>query len=167
MATTTARWPRWTRICACIPTISTEQCFRGRLEFYKRDAERAIADLSAASAKSKALYPAIWLFLQRARNGEDGGPELSAAALRVNQYKWPFPIVQFFLGQISAEEMKAAAANGDQRCEADFYYGEWHYVHGSSGRPCRCCKPPARNARGPSSNMGRPGGVAPNEPGRP
>ena len=112
------------------PDDLDQQFFRGRLEFYKRDAERAIADLSAASAKSKALYPAIWLFLQRARNGEDGGPELSAAALRVNQYKWPFPIVQFFLGQISAEEMKAAAADGDQRCEADFYYGEWHYVHG-------------------------------------
>ena len=112
------------------PDDVDQQFFRGRLRFYERDAEQAVADLSAASAKSKVLYPAIWLFLQRVRNGEDGGPELSAAALRVNQYKWPFPIVKFFLGQSSAEEMKAAAQNGDQRCEADFYYGEWQYVHG-------------------------------------
>ncbi len=99
--------------------------FRGRIHFYRRDADSAVADLQTASSKAKVLYPAIWLYLQRARDGADGGPELSAAALRVNQYKWPFPVVKFLLGQISASQMREAAETADQRCEADFYYGEW------------------------------------------
>jgi lipoprotein NlpI len=97
---------------------------RGRLWLYKQDAPKAAADLERLNAANVNLYPALWLFLARSRMGVDGGRELAARTLRSSNYKWPFPVVRFFLGQMTAAEMRAEAASDDQRCEADFYNGE-------------------------------------------
>jgi len=45
--------------------------------------------------------------------------------------KWPAPIVRLYLGQITAADANAAAANGDtatkkaQTCKANFYGGKF------------------------------------------
>jgi len=98
---------------------------RGRLWFYKGDMGKAAADLKRINIPAFNLYPALWLFLAHSRAGAESGPELAAQTLQSSNYKWPFPVVQFFLGQMSAAEARAAAANDDQRCEADFYNGEF------------------------------------------
>ena len=42
----------------------------------------------------------------------------------------PAPVASFYLGRISIEQLEAAAANDDQRCEAGFYVAEWHVAKG-------------------------------------
>ena len=49
---------------------------------------------------------------------------------------WPLPLIQFYLGKLSETEVRRAALSPDswtergQRCEADFYIGEWRLLHG-------------------------------------
>jgi lipoprotein NlpI len=97
---------------------------RGRLRFYRQDLRDAAVDFAHASAFFGVPYPAIWLFLARARMGSDGRAELAARTQRWPNGNWPAPVIQLLLGNLSAEGARAAAANGDQRCEADFYNGE-------------------------------------------
>ena len=51
---------------------------RGRLRFYRQDLSNAAVDFARASAFFGVPYPAIWLFLARARMGSDGRAELAA-----------------------------------------------------------------------------------------
>ena len=97
---------------------------RGRVRFYNGEMGLAATDFANASERENNLYPALWLFLVRSRAGVDGGPELAARTIRLGNYKWPSPVVRFFLGQMSAADVRAEAANDEQRCEADFYGAE-------------------------------------------
>jgi lipoprotein NlpI len=76
-------------------------------------------------------YLPIWIYMLEARG--DNAKAASSFARRVNEIKakgWPFPVVSFYLGQLSVEELDAAAADNDQKCEANFYIGEWHLLKG-------------------------------------
>jgi lipoprotein NlpI len=72
----------------------------------------------------------LWLYLARARSG----PQIAAAGLETNAKKlkqpdWPYPVVELFLGRRTPEATFAAAS--DDRCEAQFYIGEWHLLRGN------------------------------------
>jgi lipoprotein NlpI/RsiW-degrading membrane proteinase PrsW (M82 family) len=97
---------------------------RGRLRFYQQNVAGAVDDLARASAVSSFPYAAMWLFLARARMGIDGRQDFVAHTRRWPHETWPSPVIQHLLGNISATEARADAANDDQRCEADFYNGE-------------------------------------------
>jgi hypothetical protein len=43
---------------------------------------------------------------------------------------WPFPVAKMFLGQQSFAQTLDAAKTADERCEAQFYGGEWHLLQG-------------------------------------
>ena len=87
--------------------------FSRPIHFYRRDADSAVADLQTASSKAKVLYPAIWLYLQRARDGADGGPELSAPRCASISTRAPFPVVDPLLEQVL--RFAVAASGGDRR----------------------------------------------------
>jgi lipoprotein NlpI len=76
-------------------------------------------------------YAVLWLHLARARLGADDRDELAANAARLDPRGWPAPLVRLFLGDAVPSEVEAAAGGGDpatqrqQRCESDFYLGEW------------------------------------------
>jgi lipoprotein NlpI len=38
-------------------------------------------------------------------------------------------IIDFYLGKGSERDVMAAAGKTDERCDADFYLGEWHLLH--------------------------------------
>jgi len=97
---------------------------RGRLSLYRGDFATAIADFERASAVPVTPYPALWLFVSRARTGVDGGAQFAAQTRSWPSGSWPHPVVQQMLGRISADDARAAASNDDERCEADFYNGE-------------------------------------------
>ena len=44
---------------------------------------------------------------------------------------WPYPVVELFLGRCSPEMTLKAASKPDDRCEAQFYIGEWHLLRGN------------------------------------
>ena len=51
--------------------------------------------------------------------------ELAANARSLKASDWPYAVVELYLGQRSPEATLAAPAKADERCEAQFYIGEW------------------------------------------
>src|ERR1700748_566704 len=47
----------------------------------------------------------------------------------------PAPVVALFLGRKSAAETLATANKPGERCEAQFYFGEWYLLHGAKTVP--------------------------------
>jgi rhomboid protease GluP len=76
-------------------------------------------------------YLSIWIYILEAR--DDTAKAAAAFAQRVKEVRakvWPYPVASFYLGQMSVEQLDAAAADNDQKCEANFYVGEWHLLKG-------------------------------------
>ena len=72
----------------------------------------------------------IFLHLARQRDGQNGAAELQTNAARLKPSDWPYPVIELLLGKRTPDELLAAAANDDQRCEAQFYGGEWLLING-------------------------------------
>jgi lipoprotein NlpI len=95
--------------------------------------EEAMTEYNAAiRLDPKNAYPVLWLYLARARSG----PQIAAAELETNAKKlkqpgWPYPVVELFLGRRTPEATVAAATKPDDRCEAQFYIGEWRLLRGN------------------------------------
>lgn len=98
--------------------------------------ELAVADKNfsrlTSSAGSASLYPWIWLALTRIRQGKDV-PKKDVPDF--DKTKWPWPIADFFTGNIKQDAVFAAAGDGKDEasrghiCEADLYVGEWLLQH--------------------------------------
>ena len=104
---------------------------RGRAYFYKGDFAASAADLLNASKLTDDPYTMLWRFLARARAGQDATSELSDNAARLKNKNWPYAVIEFYLGKRSLEAMREAATNPNEKCEADFYAGEWHLMRGN------------------------------------
>jgi tetratricopeptide (TPR) repeat protein len=107
---------------------------RGFVHFLVADYPRASADLAQAIAHLPEPYPVLWRYLARTRAGGDGTAELATAAAQLKTKAWPYPIVEFYLGKRNAEDMAAAAAGAEERCEAEFYLGEWRLLRGDRSK---------------------------------
>ena len=76
-------------------------------------------------------YTVLWLYLARARSGQQSGAaELQSNAAALKPTDWPFPVVELFLGRRTAEATLAAASKPEERCEANYYVGEWYLLRG-------------------------------------
>ena len=104
---------------------------RGRAYFYKGNFPAAAADLLNASKLTDDPYTMLWHFLARARAGQDAKSELSDNAARLKNKTWPYVVIEFYLGKRSLDAMREAATNPNEKCEADFYAGEWHLMRGN------------------------------------
>jgi lipoprotein NlpI len=104
---------------------------RGLANFYAAHYGAAIADLARAlAAKPSDAYPALWLYIARARTGDQSADaKLAADAKKLAQSDWPYAVVELYLGQRTPEATLAAPAKPDDRCEAQFYIGEWQLLH--------------------------------------
>lgn len=90
----------------------------------------AAADFKkAAELNPKDAYAALWRELAERRTSNVAG-HLAEAAKQLDMTVWPAPVIRQFLGELSAEQTVAAAADNDpktrlaQTCEANFYGGE-------------------------------------------
>jgi tetratricopeptide (TPR) repeat protein len=94
------------------------------------DLQRSI-ELGSSEPPIPRAYLMLWRYLARARAGNfGGGEELAANAARLKPKEWPYPVIEFYLGKRSAGEMSSAAAKPEERCEAQFYIGEWYLMRG-------------------------------------
>jgi len=117
------------------PKDITAYSYRGFNHFLKADFPAAAADLLRSLELKVGAYPMLWRYLARARVGNVGGAEeLAANAAWLNAKAWPYPVIEFYLGKRSAAEMSAAAAKPSERCEAQFYLGEWYLVRGDRAK---------------------------------
>jgi tetratricopeptide (TPR) repeat protein len=105
---------------------------RGVVRFAYGSFGAAADDLErAANAAPKNPHPALWRYLAVARTGNPSTAELQNAAKAFPPGAWPAPVVDFYLGKITADALRAAAGQGDpkaragQQCEAEFYIGEF------------------------------------------
>jgi lipoprotein NlpI len=105
---------------------------RGYDYFGKGDFASAGADFDRTLALRIDSYPMLWRFLATGRGGKDGSAELTAKAAQLKSKDWPYPVVEFYIGRRSMEELASAAATADQRCEMQFYLGEWHLLQHQS-----------------------------------
>ena len=104
---------------------------RGEAYFYLGQFGKAETDLAAAVKNdAKVAYYALWLYLAQSHQGKDGKATLAQNASALDLKTWPGPVIDFFLGKSSADQVLSAAQVGDtktqhdQQCEADFYLGE-------------------------------------------
>ena len=87
--------------------------------------------MSRANELEDSAYPAIWHYLARERGGENGAAELEANAARLRSKDWPYPVIELCLGRRSLAEVLSLASKPAERCEAQFYTGEWYLLRGN------------------------------------
>ena len=104
---------------------------RAIAEIYSDKSGSAVNDLKTALGLDPAgHYFVLWLHIARLRINERNDDETRGHAEKLDRTKWPWPVVEFFLGSSSPEALRAAAQSADnaetrrgQICEADFYLG--------------------------------------------
>jgi tetratricopeptide (TPR) repeat protein len=110
---------------------------RGRLAFTNGNYMAAAKDWAQAWQGNRGdlsipeAYLPIWIYMLEAR--DDNAKATSGFERRVKEIEarvWPYPVASFYLGQVSVEDLDVAAADNDQKCEANFYVGEWHLLKG-------------------------------------
>jgi lipoprotein NlpI len=78
-------------------------------------------------------YAVLWLYLARARSGnQNAATEPAANAAKLKSPDWPYPVVDLYLGKATPQATLDAPTNPDDRCEAQFYVGEWLLVQGDA-----------------------------------
>ena len=121
------------------PADNAEFLWRRALaELYMNDAA-ATADAAAAlRLKPTYAYYPIWLHVARAHAGQPDAGELAANTKPIDRSKWPWPIAAMFLGAMTPDEVKNAAASAEppnaragQACEADFFIGVYRTEKGA------------------------------------
>ena len=105
---------------------------RGYANFCQVDYAAAASDLAhAVEREPEQAYAALWLYLARSRSGDQGAlAELETNAARLKAADWPYPVAELYLGRRSADDTLTAPRNRNDRCEAQFYVGEWHLLRG-------------------------------------
>jgi lipoprotein NlpI len=104
---------------------------RGRVNFVLGNFAQAAADLQRGLALDSAdADAALWLHVARLRLAQDDASDFAAHAAAADSSRWPAPVLRYFLGTLSAERLRAAAADstagppGDRVCATAFFLGE-------------------------------------------
>lgn len=100
---------------------------RGRARWVASDFAGAAADFATVvSAKPDYAYPVLWLAMTQARISAVDNAVLERHADQLDLDKWPGMIVKLYLGKVTQQDVDvAASANTGDKCESDFYIGEW------------------------------------------
>lgn len=101
---------------------------RGLVRFYSGTFNKAAEDFKRVADAQVNAYPALMLYLSRTREGDgrDAKSDLTKTAGKLKAGDWPQPIVELYLGKKSASATEGAAKTAEQKCEVQFYIGEWH-----------------------------------------
>jgi lipoprotein NlpI len=95
------------------------------------DFKGSSTDLSRAIELTDDIYVMLYRFLARSRAGEAAETELAANVGRLKTKEWPFAVSELYLGKSSPAATLAAAATPEQKCEAQFYVGQWLVLKGN------------------------------------
>jgi uncharacterized caspase-like protein len=88
-------------------------------------AKPAEAAPSAASAPISEAAQA-WAAVQNTEAAAAAELEVNAGRLKTKE--WPFAVIELYLGRRSLELTLDAASKPDERCEAQFFSGEWYVL---------------------------------------
>jgi tetratricopeptide (TPR) repeat protein/V8-like Glu-specific endopeptidase len=90
----------------------------------------AATELARSVALKPDPYAVVYWFFALSRIDAPSIADLEQKANLLQDQKWPYALIDFLLGRRSAEATLAAASNGDERCEAEFFLAEWHLLAG-------------------------------------
>ena len=114
------------------PDNSLVYIHRGQAKLFSdRPNDKGVSDFTeAVRIDPTNSYAVIWLHIARRFAGQDDREELARNASRVDQTRWPGPLLGLYLGMKSAEAVMAAAMSADdpktlreRTCELDLYVG--------------------------------------------
>jgi tetratricopeptide (TPR) repeat protein len=119
------------RAIALKPDQASAIMNRGRINFVLGNFAQAAADLQRGLALDSAdVDAALWLHLARRRLAQDDATDLAAYGAAADSSRWPAPVLRYFLGALSADQLRAAAKDStapaaeDRPCTAAFFLGE-------------------------------------------
>jgi tetratricopeptide (TPR) repeat protein len=101
---------------------------RGFARFFRGDFEDAAADLRQSLGSEHDPYAMLMCYLARARRGAEATRELEGDAYALGTERWPYPVIDLFLGSLPPDAILSAAPNDYARGEGHFYIGQWHLL---------------------------------------
>ncbi len=107
------------------PDFAIAYSNRGHVLFNQGKFGKAAEDFSQAVQLSRDGYAGIWLYLARSRHGESPKMEGSDSG------GWVMHLQDLFSGHITPRALLAISQGNGQRCEANFYTGEFELLRGS------------------------------------
>ena len=135
---------------------------RSTLKLYSNRTSSAIGDLSLAlQLKPLDHYTVINLHIARKRSGQSDADELRTNAESLDRAKWPWPIVDLFIGYSNPEAVRAAAKSvnpttgRDDTCEADLYLGIYEQERGIQDEARRSLESAAKNCQQGAASLFR------------
>ncbi|NQU62600.1 MAG: tetratricopeptide repeat protein [Rhodospirillales bacterium] len=109
----------------------------GRAYFYQGNFSRAAASFEdRLTIKPRHVYPMLWLYLARARMGQDPKAELAGYLANAKKGHWIYQAASLYLGKATPEQVLDAARKGNppkrlqREAEAYFYVGQYYLVNG-------------------------------------
>jgi len=104
---------------------------RGYAQFYAGDFASAASDLArVVAAQPDDVYAMLWAYLAAARTDAAAAKKSLVASAASSDPAWPHPVLELLAGASTVEATMAAAQSPSQRCEAQFYAGEWKLLQG-------------------------------------
>src|SRR5579872_598747 len=104
---------------------------RGVVEFNMGQFPEALVDFrEAVKREPQNIILVLWLHMTAAHEGSDDAAEFSRNTAALMSTAWPIQIVRLFRGNMTSDDVATAAATPVERCQADFYIGEWALTRG-------------------------------------
>ena len=109
----------------------------GRFAEAAGDLERSLKHHKGTSATQPAkyldetgAYTVVWLHVAKMRQGQDDAAQFATNSARVDPATWPGPVIAFFDGKLTADQLVAGTTSAeerlrsDQRCGSEFFAGQ-------------------------------------------
>ncbi len=104
----------------------------GLIRYGQADFKSAATEFLRAIELKDDAYTMLFRYLARSRAGEAASEELEANAGRLKTKQWPYAATELYLGKRSPQATIDAAGNDEERCEAQFYVGQWYLAKGNT-----------------------------------
>lgn len=112
---------------------------KGIIQYYLGRYPEAVTSIKKYLAvKPRYTFGGLWLYLAETGAGRAAKPNLVARFGGEDLSEWPGPIVSLYMGVATADEVRAAAKQGDpdyrddQACQAAFYIGALALISGKT-----------------------------------
>jgi tetratricopeptide (TPR) repeat protein len=115
----------YNRAIELAPTMPKPHRARGFLFYGRGDYARASSDLLRAAERHDDPYTHIFRYLALTRQGENAVAELARNAARLTASTWPSAMIDLYLGKQTPDATLGTASTPEERCEAQFYLGQW------------------------------------------
>jgi lipoprotein NlpI len=100
------------------------------------DAKQDLLETLKNRSETENIYPAIWLYLTARQLGEDGVKAVKPYMPTFSEPRWPYPILQLYIGTGDYEHALQAAKSDpkdpSKLCELYFYVGEKYLLDGDT-----------------------------------